>query len=144
MAGGQTHGAAERHREIERQLAAMGVDRYVVGVHHRAEGRMWRLANLTAHQVIEHERAFASLNLRGRDIYIAPVHNGGLILVDDLPETTLQRMRADGLAPALSVETSPTNYQVWVRLASESLPRELATSVSRELALRYGGDRGSV
>ncbi|HXT35883.1 MAG TPA: DNA-primase RepB domain-containing protein [Chloroflexota bacterium] len=144
MAGRQTHGAVERHREIERQLAAMGVDRYVVGVHHRAEARMWRLANLTAQQVLEHERAFASLNLRGRDLYIAPVRNGGLILVDDLPETTLQRMRQDGLEPALSVETSPANYQAWVRLASESLPRELATAVSRELAVRYGGDRGSV
>ena len=144
MAGGHTHDATERRAEIGRQLAAMGVERYVVGVHHRAEGRMWRLANLTAHQVLEHERAFASLNLRGRDIYIAPIHNGGLILVDDLPETTLHRMRQDGLAPALAVETSPANYQAWVRLVSESLPRELATAVSRELAVRYGGDRGSV
>ena len=44
---------------------------------------MWRMSNLTAAQVIEHEREFARMNADGREIYIGVVHNGGLILVDD-------------------------------------------------------------
>jgi hypothetical protein len=141
---GERTSAAIRRDTIERQLEAMGAPRYVVGVHHRAEDRMYRLANISAGQVLAHEREFAGLNVRGRDIYIAPVRNSGLILIDDLPIDTLVRLRQDGLSPAVAVETSPANYQVWLRLAPEELPRELATAVSRELALRYGGDRGSV
>jgi hypothetical protein len=137
--------AASRRREtISRQLEAMGAPRYVLAVHHRAEDRMYRLANLSAEHVLAHEREFAALNMRGREIYIAPVRNAGLILIDDLPVETLARLRADGLGPALAVETSPANYQAWIRVAPDELPRALATAVSRELAMRYGGDRGSV
>jgi len=137
--------ASTRRREtIDRQLAAMGAPRYVIGVHHRSEDRLYRLSNLSADQVLVHEREFAALNLRGRDIYIAPVRNSGLILIDDLPAQTLLRLKADGLAPALVVETSTVNYQAWIRVAPAELPKELATAVSRELAIRYGGDRGSV
>ena len=144
MAAGPWDAAARRRETIERQLGAMGADRYVVGVHNRAEDRMWRMSNLTPEQVLAQDREFAGLNVRGRDIYIAPVRNAGLILVDDLPRETLARLRADGLAPALAVETSPANYQAWVRVAPGELPKDLATAVSRELAVRYGGDRGSV
>ena len=144
MPAGPWDAAARRRETIERQLGAMGADRYVVGVHNRAEDRMWRMSNLTPEQVLAQDREFAGLNVRGRDIYIAPVRNAGLILVDDLPRETLARLRADGLAPALAVETSPANYQAWVRVAPGELPKDLATAVSRELAVRYGGDRGSV
>ncbi len=144
MVWGQADGNARRREIIERQLDAMAVEHHVVGVHHRAEDRMWRLTNLTAAQVLEHEREFARLNVAGRDIYIAPVRNGGLILIDDLSAATLMRLREDGLAPALAVETSPANFQAWIRVAPGELPKDLATAVSRELAIRYGGDRGSV
>ena len=144
MVWGRADGTTRRREIIERQLDAMAVEPHVGGVHHRAEDRMWRLTNLTAAQVLEHEREFARLNVAGRDIYIAPVRNGGLILIDDLSAATLMSMRADGLASALTVETSPANFQAWIRVADGELPRELATAVSRELAIRYGGDRGSV
>jgi hypothetical protein len=101
----------------------MRADHYVLGVHHRAEDRMWRLANLTATQVLDHERHLASLNVRGRDIYIAPVRNAGLILIDDLPALALDRLRADWLASAVVVETSPENFQAWLRMAEGSLSR---------------------
>ena len=136
--------AARRRETIDRQLTAMGAERFVLGVHNRAEDRMYRLANLSADQVLAHEREFAALNVRGRDIYIAPVRNAGLVLIDDLPVDTLARLKADGLDPALAVETSPANYQAWIRVAPEELPKALATAISRELAVRFGGDRGSV
>ena len=116
--------ATWRHETVERQLAAMAAPHYVVGVHHRAEDRMWRLANLTADQVLEHEREFARLNVRGRDIYIAPVHNAGLVLIDDIAHTVLAQLYADNLPPALVVETSPANFQAWLRLAPEAMPRD--------------------
>jgi hypothetical protein len=144
MAWGRVDRAGWRRETIERQLAAMHAERYVVGVHQRATERMWRLTNFTAAQVLDQERQLAGLNVRGRDIYIAPVGNSGLILLDDVPSSTLDRLRADELAPALVVETSPENFQAWIRVAPEALPKDLATAVSRELAVRYDGDRGSV
>jgi hypothetical protein len=137
-------GATRRRDIVARQLDAMGAERYVVGVHNRPEDRMWRPSNLSAQQVLGLDRTFAALNIRGRDLYIGPFHNGGLILLDDLPPNGLRRLRDDEMFPALVVETSPGNFQAWIRVAPEALPADLATAVSRELAVRYGGDRGSV
>jgi hypothetical protein len=40
-------------------------------------------------------------------------------------------------------ETSPGNYQAWVRVAAGPIREELATAVARELAWQYGGDPAS-
>ena len=135
-----------RRESMERQLRAMesrqGQQRFVVGVHNRAADRMWRIANLTAADVLAQEREFARLNVRGRDIYIAPVNNGGLVLVDDLAQPTIERLREDGLAPAAVVETSPANFQVWVRVADEALPRDVATGGVARASCAVRGRQG--
>lgn len=47
-------------------------------------------------------------------------------------------MTADGLAPAALIETSPANYQAWIKLP---LPTELRNPLAHELARQYGGYR---
>ena len=47
-----------------------------------------------------------------------------------------------GFAPALVVETSPGNYQAWVKHA-EQLTKEEGTAAARALAERFGGDPGA-
>src|SRR5262249_57908230 len=45
--------------------------------------------------------------------------------------------------PVVVVETSPNNFQVWVSHGRVLSERFLSTLVARQLAIRFGGDRGS-
>lgn len=81
-------------------------------------------------------------NMQGRHIYIRPAGAHHLTMVDDLSAAKVEQMRKDGFTPAVVVETSPNNFQAWVKHHSTLQP-ELSTRVSRELAKTYGGDPSS-
>ena len=66
-----------------------------------------------------------------------------LSLIDDLSADTIQEMGKTGFEPAVAVETSPNNFQVWLNHGRVLSDRVLSTLVARRLALRFGGDRGS-
>src|ERR1700733_3772210 len=51
-------------------------------------------------------------------------------------------MKRAGFSPAVVVETSPRNYQAWLK-HPESLNKELSTAAARALAEKFGGDRGA-
>jgi len=78
-------------------------------------------------------------NADGRNIYIRPKGEHDLSLVDDLTEASVQRMKSTGFAPALVVETSPGNFQAWLK-HSRSLSPELSTAAARVLAELFDGD----
>ena len=99
-----------------RQLDAMGVDSFEVGIRDQA-GRMltrtWSKAEtLQAMPWLKRE------NAKGADVYVRPAGeaNAGLVLVDDLNRGQLARMQAAGMTPASVTETSPDNFQAWVRV----------------------------
>jgi hypothetical protein len=48
------------------------------------------------------------------------------------------RMKAEGFASAVVVETSAGNFQAWLQ-HGEVLPKELSTAVARALAEKFGG-----
>ena len=52
-------------------------------------------------------------------------------------------MAKTGFEPAVVVETSPDNFQVWLNHGHVLSDRVLSTLVARQLASRFGGDRGS-
>lgn len=83
-------------------------------------------------------------NAAGADIYIRPARDraSDLILIDDLDRATLDRLRADNLAPAVVVETSPDNFQAWLKLP-ERVPPAFRTAIAKYLAAEYGGDPAS-
>lgn len=81
-------------------------------------------------------------NRDGRNIYIRPGGEHNLSLIDDLSAESVQRMKAAGFVPALVVQTSPGNFQAWIKHPAP-LPKELSTAVARELARNFGGDRGA-
>ena len=81
-------------------------------------------------------------NRDGRNIYIRPKGEHNLSLVDDLTREAVASMVRSGFAPAVVVETSPGNYQAWVKHA-ERLTKEEGTAAARELARRFGGDPGA-
>ena len=126
-----------------RQLDAMGVDSFEVGIRDQA-GRMlirtWSKAEtLQAMPWLKRE------NAKGADVYVRPAGetNAGLVLVDDLNRGQLARMQAAGMTPASVTETSPDNFQAWVRVHDKRLEPKLATEVATMLAEQYGGDPNS-
>jgi hypothetical protein len=84
-----------------------------------------------------------ALNAQGRDIFIRPQGSMGILLIDDLRLGAIDRLRAEGLGPALVTRTSEDNYQAWVRLSPSPLAKDLATRAAKLLAANYGGDPAS-
>jgi hypothetical protein len=81
-------------------------------------------------------------NRNGRNIYVRPGGEHDLTLVDDLNRDAVKKMVSEGFSPALVVETSPENFQVWLK-HPRKLDREMGTAVARALASTFGGDTGA-
>jgi hypothetical protein len=64
-------------------------------------------------------------------------------VIDDLGADRIHKMAKTGFEPAVAVETSPNNFQVWLNHGRVLSDRALSTLVARHLASRFGGDRGS-
>ncbi len=137
------------HRAVRRQIEAMGVSVFEVGVlmpavetdGHQRDAQMllrtWDVETL--------ERSIGWLRARnaaGAAIYIRPHGEHPLSLIDDLKPETLPEMKKAGYQPALVVETSPGNYQAWMN-HGEVLAKPVSTAAARLLAERWGGDMGA-
>ena len=83
------------------------------------------------------------MNAKGNDIYIRPAGEHGLVLVDDLKPEALKAMQDRGYTPAATVETSPGNYQAWVKLSDKPLSAEVRRIAAQSLAKAFGGDMNS-
>ena len=130
------------YQAIARQLRGMGAEQYEIGLRDSTTGKM--LTRTWTPQQVENSIPWLKqMNSHGRDIYVRPAGSTGLILVDDLNLGSLERMRQDGLKPAAITQTSPLNYQAWVRLSDRPVPQEQATAAAKILAERYGGDPNS-
>lgn len=89
----------------------------------------------------------AAENARGAAIFCR-VHverhaeHPGVLLLDDLNAGGLQRLHHDGLSPSAVVETSPNNFQSWIRLAApgSTMPETVARAALLRLILEYGAD----
>lgn len=141
MTGAETaDGESFAFASLRKQLLALDSARYEFGVLEekgRMARRMWSLRQALG--------AFGWLqarNVNGAHVYCRPAGTD-YVLVDDVARMALLEMGADGLAAAAVVETSPQNYQVWLKFERE-LGRDLSTCVGQILATRYGGDPGSV
>lgn len=116
--------------------------RFEVGIREAKTGQMmnreWSRAEL------EQSTAWLKrMNAKGNDIYIRPAGEHGLVLMDDLKPSALRSMARDGFVAAATIETSPGNYQAWVKLSGNALPADVRHLAARGLAQRYGGDPNS-
>jgi hypothetical protein len=131
---------------VTRQIVAMGGDVFEIGLY-KPEGaghseppmipRTWDMQAL-----LKSIPWLRLQNRNGRNIYIRPRGEHNLSLIDDLTAESIERMKAEGFHPALVVETSPGNFQAWLK-HSRILSRELSTAAARALAKEFGGDLGA-
>ena len=123
------------------QLAAMGCERFDIGVK-RSDGAMILREGWGGKQVLKSLLWLRRENLNRGHIYVRPAGAHGLSLVDDLKAAALARMKAAGFAPAAVVETSPGNFQAWLK-HGQVLDEPASTQAAKLLAHRFGGDPGS-
>ena len=130
------------YEAVERQLSAMGMERFEIGALQRGEGdkphfmllRVW-----DKQTVIESIPWLRYQNWHQSHIFVRPCGESNLTLVDDLKADAVAQMWREGLQPAVVVQTSPANHQVWIKHPSK-FDKELGTAVARALAGRFGGD----
>ena len=72
-------------------------------------------------------------NARGSHIYIRPSGEHRYTVLDDLNETSLGRLSADGFDPCAVVETSVGNFQAWLKHAVV-LPKLMGSLAAQFLA----------
>ena len=81
-------------------------------------------------------------NRGGRNIYVRPQGEHKLSLIDDLKADDIQNMKTSGFTPAAVVQTSPDNFQAWVK-HPEVLDKEAGAAAGRVRAQRFDGDPGA-
>lgn len=123
---------------IERQLRGMGLPALEVSITGIDRPSV---QTMTPAEILADLPRLKRLNKSGAHVYVrAPRdRDHDMILLDDLSLMTPERMAADGVRPAVVVETSPGSYQAWVRLG-EPVPADVRSEIARTLAARYGGD----
>jgi hypothetical protein len=127
---------------LKRQIPAMGVTKLEVGIHCSKTGRMIN-RECDMGKLIKGLGWLKQQNSQGANIYIRPTGSQGVLLIDDLTITQRERMEAAGYLPSCVVETSPLNYQAWLRVSDRPIPEALATAVSKVLASEFQGDMNS-
>jgi hypothetical protein len=141
--GSGTTAARDRSAEAaQRQMTAMGVDRFVVtlvdAMHGKQEERRWRKA-----EVVNSMAWLKRMNARGYDVWIRPDGEHGLVLLGGLKKKDIQTLRERGFAPAMVVETGREQYQAWVKLSQDALAdplRALAADVLVQGLGRHGAN----
>jgi len=132
----------QTYEAVERQLTAMGAELFEVGALQRGEGdqpQFMLLRTWDPHSLIQSIPWLRYQNWHESHIFVRPKGESNLTLVDDLTMGALVRMRQEGFQPAAVVQTSPGNYQAWIKHHGQ-LNRELGTAVARALAERFDGD----
>lgn len=124
-AGGGVSAARDRSLEaVKAQIGAMGAERYEVVIVNAKTGRQTQ-RDWSAAELLRGVTWLKRMNAQGGDIYLRPLDGSQLLLVEALNAEALEDMRMQGLAPALTVETSPGRFQAWVKLSDHPLPEEL-------------------
>lgn len=132
-------------RAVSTQTWAMDCDFFDVSIVKYGEGRQTVgtftregigvvLSDLVRQNMVKHENIF---------IRPEPKLNRALILVDDVEEPDIEELRSRGVEPCLILETSHRNYQAWVDLGREPMPKAERSIVARQIAETVNADKNS-
>lgn len=123
---------------VHRMLDAISAASYDVGILSE-RGMFPGHASLTKEAILAKLKFLKSQNARGAHIYIRPsgIHN--LTILDDLAQNSVERLSVDGFEPCAVVETSPGNFQAWLK-HHRAYETAVSTFIAQELARRYEAD----
>ncbi|MCI0723502.1 MAG: RepB family DNA primase [Acidobacteria bacterium] len=125
------------------QINAMGCDVFELGLFNPANVAVPMIPRTWDKETLLRSVSWLRYqNREGRNIYARPHGEHNLTLIDDLKPDAIKRMNVGGFHPSVGVETSPGNYQAWVKHPRQ-LSKELGTVAARMLADKFGGDHGS-
>ncbi|MEM7083769.1 MAG: DNA-primase RepB domain-containing protein [Pseudomonadota bacterium] len=133
-------------RNVIRQLDAMGVEDFEIGVlvpEQGEEDAKMMLREWDRDTLLKSLGWLKGQNASGNHIFIRPNGSQGLIFMDDLNVSSLMEIERAGIKPAAVVESSPLNFQAWVRVSNEPIDADLASAIGRTLARRFRGDPNS-
>ena len=123
---------------VRNMLAALDAPAYDIGVL-SDRGMLPGLSNLPAHLIMSRLPLLKAHNRRGAHIYIRPSGEHRFTVLDDLNQTSIDRLTADDFEPCAVVETSAGNFQAWLK-HDDVYPTDLSTFIAQTLAGRYQGD----
>src|ERR1700729_3016733 len=123
---------------VQNMLGALDAPAYDIGIL-SDRGMLPGLSNLPAHLVVSRLPLLKAHNRRGAHIYIRPSGAHRFTVLDDLNQTSIDRLTADDFEPCAVVETSAGNFQAWLK-HDDVYPTDLSTFIAQTLAGRYQGD----
>jgi hypothetical protein len=138
------HGTLLTIDAINRTVLALPEKSYFVRAIEEATGRCIFDDEWSVPALLQPNRAdfLRALNANGAHIYFRPTMRRH-VLLDDINTATLDLLAKDGLMPALAVQTSDANLQVWITVSKQDLTPGDEGLVARALVRRYGGDFGA-
>jgi hypothetical protein len=110
----------------------MGAERYEVVVSAKTGRETKREWN--ASELLKSVPWLKRMNAQGGDIYLRPLDGPELLLVDGLNVEAVKDMHRQGLAPTVTIETSPGRFQAWVKVSDRALPGRLRKTAVTGLA----------
>jgi hypothetical protein len=123
---------------VRNMLTAIEAPLYDVGVM-SDRGMLPGLDGIPAAAVLGRLALLKYRNAHGSHIYIRPSGEHHFTTLDDLNETSIARLSADGFNPCAVVETSAGNFQAWLKHPAV-FPQLLSTFAAQTLAARYDAD----
>jgi hypothetical protein len=115
---------AARDRSLEAvkaQIGAMGAERYEIVIVSAKTGRQAK-REWNALELVKGVPWLKRMNAQGGDITLRPLDGPELLLVDALDAEAVKEMHRQGLAPAVTIQTSPGRFQAWVKVSDCPLP----------------------
>ena len=123
---------------VRKMLAALGAPAYDIGIL-SDRGMLPGLSDLPPDLVMSRLPLLKAHNSRGAHIYLRPSGAHRFTVLDDLNQSSIDRLTADDLEPCAVVETSAGNFQAWLK-HDDVYPTDLSTFIAQTLASKYQGD----
>ena len=124
---------------VRHYINALNAEQYRVQLKNRVTDKALNLC-YSPQQLLKAVGYLRKQNADGFDIYCRP-QGYEFVLLDDLTRDSLSDVAQ--FQPCVLLETSPHNFQVWLRLTDRPPNREAAKAICRELADQFGADLGS-
>ena len=142
---------SEQLKQFERYADAVGAERYrVTCIKLRKDGSKQTFIldkqdgitqGFTPQEIEQRTPAMQRLQRRGEDLYYTPLSDKKHhILIDNMNQEKLDRLRRDGYQPAAVLESSPGNYQAIITVQKLETPHDRA--VGNRLAERLNREYG--